>query len=764
MKTALELGEQLKQFFWNNRGVLVATPGVAALVILVRLTGFLQPWEWNAFDLYMRWRPPEQREPRIAIVGIDERDLHQHQINESIISDSILANLLKKIKAHQPRAIGLDIYRDLPVNPGHQALVTVFNTTPNLVGIQKVAGEKGIETVAPPPILKKKGQVGANDLMFDGDNRVRRGFIYLKDGGETIYSFSLHLALHYLEKEGISFEVIDGKREQWKLGKAIFNPLETNDGGYVRTDAGGYQLLINYRGGNQHFERVSMTQIMENQVPPGWGRDRIILVGKVGSSFKDLSFTPYSTNLFELRKPVTGVEIHANLTSQIITAALEGRPLIRTWSEPLEWLWIIFWSGVGANLSWQLRYLAGIRIFSWRKWFSFIGVGSLLFGITYGAFLMGWWLPAVPGFLALSGSAIAVTAYVAGTANTIRKTFIRYLSAQIVAKILESPSGLKLGGERRRITLLTSDLRGFTSIAEQLSPEKVIKMLNFYFKYMADVIAKYEGTIDEFMGDGILVLFGAPTSQPDDAQRAIACALEMQMAMQPVNEQITQWGLPKLEMGIGINTGEVVVGNIGSEKRTKYGVVGAQVNLTYRIESYTTAGQIFISQATLAEGGAEAIIDTAKQVQPKGIPHPITIYSVRGMAGKYTFSLPQEEEVFYLLETPIALQYTILEGKDVGQTLFQGSLVQLSTKGALIVPMESDNLLYNPPPMSNIKLNFFLSDKISYTSDDVYAKVRDTLNENHSFYILFTAKPLDISQRLDTLYESLKFQHQKIEL
>ena len=184
---------------------------VAGLVILLRSTGVLQIWEWHIYDLYMRWRPLENRDRRIAIVGIDEKDLHQLQ--DPIITDKNLAMLLNKIKAQKPRAIGLDIYRDLPIEPGHKALVEVFATTPNLVGIQKVAGEKGIETVSPPPVLQAKGQVGANDLIFDGDNRVRRGLISLDDSqGSTIYSFSLHLALHYLEKEGITPQ---GTPEQW---------------------------------------------------------------------------------------------------------------------------------------------------------------------------------------------------------------------------------------------------------------------------------------------------------------------------------------------------------------------------------------------------------------------------------------------------------------------------------------------------------------------------------------------------------------------
>ncbi|MHC5824709.1 MAG: adenylate/guanylate cyclase domain-containing protein, partial [Nostoc sp.] len=178
----------------------------------------------------------------------------------------------------------------------------------------------------------------------------------------------------------------------------------------------------------------------------------------------------------------------------------------------------------------------------------------------------------------------------------IRQVFGRYLSDTVVANLLESPERLKLGGERRKITILTSDLRGFTALSERFAPEEVIHILNLYLEYMADLINHYQGTIDEFMGDGILVLFGAPIGKEDDALRAVTCACAMQLAMVGVNEKMKTLGWPLLEMGIGINTGEVIVGNIGSEKRTKYGIVGSQVNLTYRIESYTSGGQILISE------------------------------------------------------------------------------------------------------------------------------------------------------------------------
>ncbi|MFZ2087613.1 MAG: response regulator, partial [Desulfobaccales bacterium] len=166
----------------------------------------------------------------------------------------------------------------------------------------------------------------------------------------------------------------------------------------------------------------------------------------------------------------------------------------------------------------------------------------------------------------------------------IRETFGSYLSDEIVDTILEK-GGLKIGGEKRRATILMADLRGFTSISERLPAKHVVAMINIYLETMTEIIQKYQGTIDEFIGDGILVIFGAPILRPDDPLRAVACAVEMQLAMTSVNERNCRAGYPKVALGIGINTGDVVVGNIGSQKRIKYAVVGRAVNLTARIES-----------------------------------------------------------------------------------------------------------------------------------------------------------------------------------
>ncbi|MEH2381691.1 MAG: adenylate/guanylate cyclase domain-containing protein [Nostoc sp.] len=336
----------------------------------------------------------------------------------------------------------------------------------------------------------------------------------------------------------------------------------------------------------------------------------------------------------------------------------------------------------------------------------------------------------------------------------ICQVFGRYLSDEIVANLLESPQALKLGGQRCKVTILASDLRGFTTISERLSAEEVIHVLNIYLEYMADVITQYQGSINEFMGDGILVLFGAPTKREDDAVRAIACACAMQLAMGAVNQRLKDLDFPQLEMGIGINTGLVVLGNIGSDKRAKYGIVGNDVNLTYRIESYTTGGQILISQETLKAAGSIVRVGRQKQEQMKGIKEPITIYEVYGITGFYNLFLSREEEVFFNIPKPIPIQYMILNGKHISENVFTANLIHISHKGAKVRTENGEND-FVPPALTNLKLNLLTPDNSSRYSEDIYAKVLQTSAEDGTFYIHFTATPPVIQTKFEALYKSL---------
>jgi len=218
----------------------------------------------------------------------------------------------------------------------------------------------------------------------------------------------------------------------------------------------------------------------------------------------------------------------------------------------------------------------------------------------------------------------------------------RYVTDEVTENILHSPSASELGGKVQNVTILFADLRGFTEISDHMPPDRVAAMLNNFFDEMIEVIRKYRGTIDKIIGDGILATFGATKERPADTERALACAIEMQLAMDRVNARNRVDGLPDIQMGIGINTGEVMVGNIGSEKYTSFSVTGKHVNLAARIESFAKGNEILVTKAVLENNSEEIWVDNEREIHPKGFNHPVTVYSLSGIGGKYQVSLKQE--------------------------------------------------------------------------------------------------------------------------
>ena len=332
-------------------------------------------------------------------------------------------------------------------------------------------------------------------------------------------------------------------------------------------------------------------------------------------------------------------------------------------------------------------------------------------------------------------------------AALLKKMFGRYLSTEVMNSLIEDPSTLELGGERRSVTIMMTDLRGFTALSERLEPEQVVEMLNAYFEVMVEVVLKYNGTINEIIGDALLIIFGAPQEMSDRSQQAIACAIEMQNAMAEVNEQNRAQGLPELEMGIGLNETEVIVGNIGSTKRSKYAVVGSGVNMTSRIESYTVGGQILISESVRQEAGEVLRIDTQRDVLPKGSETPLRIYEVGGIAGRFNLALEEKEPTLVTLARQIPLRYTVLEGKDVGKKGLQGSVARLSKNCAEITlgaPVEI---------MTNLKMNLRDVDQ-KLAAKDFYGKVTGRSGEKgFTHMVRFTSVPPEVDAYFQALLQ-----------
>ncbi|MCZ0904062.1 CHASE2 domain-containing protein, partial [Microcoleus sp. HI-ES] len=213
---------------------------------------------WAAFDQFVRWRPAEPLDSRIVIVEIKEADLQKYGYP---ISDAALAQLLQKLHAGKPRAIGLDVYRDLPTQPGNAELLKTFKTIPNLIGIELMPDETRFG-VRPPPVLDKLDRIGFNNVVIDADSKVRRTLLYAWPGdGKTHQSFALRLALLYLKSEGISPQPARVNPKYLQLGKGVFRPFQPNDGAYVRSDSRGYQILTNLRGPRGSFRTASMSDV-----------------------------------------------------------------------------------------------------------------------------------------------------------------------------------------------------------------------------------------------------------------------------------------------------------------------------------------------------------------------------------------------------------------------------------------------------------------------------------------------------------------------
>jgi len=302
----------------------------------------------------------------------------------------------------------------------------------------------------------------------------------------------------------------------------------------------------------------------------------------------------------------------------------------------------------------------------------------------------------------------------------VRRAFGRYVSEEVAESLLRSPEALELGGEERDVSILMSDLRGFTALAARLTPPEVISFLNLYLEAMVDVIGRYGGTIDEIIGDAILVIFGAPVTCEDHASKAVACGLAMQLAMGDVNQRLAEKGAAELEMGIGIHSGRVIVGNIGSLRRTKYAAVGSNVNLAGRIESFTTGGQLLISESTREKIQATLRIDGEFEVEPKGASSSIRLFEVGGMGDPFNLTLPSKWKPVCPISEPLPARFTVLEAKFAGGTAQDGKVTAISDRE---IHLDSPMPLH---PLSNLKI-VIASFPPDVPAGEIYGKVTDAV-------------------------------------
>ncbi len=382
--------------------VIVASLAVSALVIGGKQLSLLEGLELSFADSLVRLQPDKGIDPRLLVVAVDDEDIRN--LGKWPATDLVINQLLDKLNQNKPAAIGLDIYRDLPINPGNAELVTNLQLTDNIIAVCKSGNGDRNRGVAPPPEVPQE-RLGFSDLVVDGDSIVRRNLLTLTPAPNSAcpaqYSFGFQLALHYLANQGIKLEKTP--QEYWKLGGTIFTPLNNDTAEYQNVDARGYQILLDYRSPSRVAEQINLTDVLKGNFDPKLVTGRIVLIGVTASSGNDFLYTPYSKGQRQdLRMP--GVVVHAQAVSQILSAVLDHKSLFWVMPGWAEVPWIFVWSVVGGVIAWRIRNPLIVVGFEALAMAGLLGIGLLMFaGLSR--------VPLVPPALALVLTGASVASY-----------------------------------------------------------------------------------------------------------------------------------------------------------------------------------------------------------------------------------------------------------------------------------------------------------------------------------------------------------------
>lgn len=487
---AVNLWRKVRQQAKLAREVILPGSVIIGLVIIARLAGFLQLYELMALDSFSRNCFPNDIPPRITIVSIDETDLRM--FGGFPLADAELAKALQIVHEFKPRAIGIDIFRDLPVGENNNLLIQAFKEIPNIVGIEVALNQEDSLNVKPPPALPAQ-RIGFADIIVDNDGKLRRSILASRDWHRELkYSFVTQLARIYLSSRGFDFEHGDSVKNPIKFGSVEIPPFEKNTGGYVNADANGNQMLINFCSSQKLFTNISLRDILARKFSPDIIRNRVVLFGMTAASTKDalitsaLKHTLFSSIIGQSEpmrnQLIYGVEIHAHALKQILSTVLDKPNLLKTWSNFWEYLWIAIWGIIGVFLSVILKSPC-------KSIFSVAIICIIHIKMFYILLMCGWWLPIVPTCLVFSLAGLTTSFFDRGLRlelkqrrSTIERTYeaVHNGPLQSLAVILRSSEeDLQVEKLKEQLQNLNRELR---NIFEYLQLEAMNQTNSLYLQ------------------------------------------------------------------------------------------------------------------------------------------------------------------------------------------------------------------------------------------------------------------------------------------
>jgi adenylate cyclase len=608
------------------------------LLNMAFLNGLFTRFQQQSTDFLFKARG-ELPSSRTVLVAIDDKTLQEMPEYGRFFTwpRTLHARVIENLTQARARTIALDILFDVPA-PGDEELIQAIAAHGNVV--QPIAGDP---TAALPPgpgpqafrtAIRPTAEIAAASPVLghanqspDGDGTVRRAPMLLRVNDEDIPSLPLAAVARFLRRP----RVMDGPIQDGAFPFA---------GRQVSVDE-NYNMVINYRGGPSDaaresvFKVVSYVDVLRGTFRPEDVEGQLVFIGVTALAFADDYWTPPS-----IRERMDGVEIHANVAETLLQGEfLTPAPQVLTSAS-------ILLAAVIAGLA--LTLLPPLAAFGLTAlaMFLYVGLAFFLFDaaklnhqlgpVPIPGMLLNLFYPPAGLILSSVGVMLYRTIFEQRQQRALRSALSQYLSPDVMQEVAANPESIRLGGEKREMTVLFSDLRGFTSYSETIDPQELVQILNEYLTEMTDVIFTHRGTVDKYMGDAIMAFWGAPRPQADHARRACNTAVDMMRELEGLNQRWHAEGKEMVNIGIGINTGPMTVGNMGSQRRLDYTVMGDSVNLGSRLEGLNKeyGTNIIISDSTLAMIGDDYVTRYLDLVIVKGRSTPVAVYQLMGRRGE----------------------------------------------------------------------------------------------------------------------------------